>query len=150
MAINSYSTVAEADTYWADRGGDATWDAAATAKKEGALVKATEYIDTAFEWIGEVAETDQALSWPRLKATDHEGRLRTGVPGELKSATSWLAREALAAELDPAAPRGNDLRRVKAGSVEVEWNPGAPTGTSFRHVQRILKNIITSKILTRA
>lgn len=144
----SYATVAETDQYWSDRN-DTDWSEALTPAKEAALRKATEWIDTSFGWIGRVKESDQVLSWPRQKAYDNEGRLRDGVPQELKNAVSWLAKEALETELDPAADRGGDIKQVQAGSVAVEWNPGAATGKTFRHVRRMLKNIITDNRLRR-
>lgn len=137
---NSYSTITEADAFWSDRN-DSTWAAASEEEKTAALIRATEWIDTGFSWPGTVKETDQVLSWPRVKAYDDEGRLREGIPSELKNATAWIAREALEAELDPAQQRGGDISSVKAGSVEVEWNSSAPTGKSYRYVSRMLRNI---------
>lgn len=138
----SYTDVAESDSYWENRNPD--WGEATNEAKEAALIRATEFIDTGFSWIGQVAEPGQPLSWPRSNAYDHEGRLREDIPQELKNATAWLAFQALDVELDPAQARGGDIRRVQAGSVQVEWNPLAPTGTSYRHIGRMLRNLITS------
>jgi hypothetical protein len=48
VGANSFATVAEADTYFADRGGNTVWDALADADKEAALIVATDYIEKKF------------------------------------------------------------------------------------------------------
>lgn len=143
----TYLSLEEANDYWEGR--DPVWGQATEEARESALVKATEWIDTAFNWVGRVAANDQVLSWPRIGAWDKEGRYRTGIPAEIKNATAWLALQALNAELDPALDRGGDIKSVQAGSVEIEWNEGAPTGKSYRHVKRLLKNLITDGRLRR-
>lgn len=145
--MSSYATIQEADEYWAER--DSAWGEASEESRSAALVKATEWIDTEFSWIGQVESYTQALSWPRIRAIDAEGRCREGIPQELKNAVSWLAFQALSSELDPALDRGGDIRSVQAGSVAIEWSPGAPTGKTYRHVKRMLRNIITGNRLRR-
>lgn len=148
LTDKSYTTVEEADEFWSDRD-STTWEEASIPEKTAALIRATEWIDGEFSFVGYVASSDQALAWPRRYAYDREGRLRNGIPIELKNAVAWLAAEGLSGELDPALSRGGDIRQVKAGSVEIEWNPSAPTGKSYRHVQRMLRNIIKSDRMRR-
>src|SRR5690625_4006261 len=106
----TYLTIEEADAYW--QGRDPSWEQASADAQQAAIVKATEWIDTAFNWVGRVASNDQALSWPRIGARDKEGRLRTGIPQEVKNATAWLALSALSSELDPAMDRDGGIKRV--------------------------------------
>ena len=145
----SYCSLAEADSYWSDRN-NTDWAEATESARSAALIRATEWIDTSFSWPGYVKADDQVLSWPRIHAYDREGRLRKEIPQELKNAVAWLANESLSGnELDPAQERGGQIRNVKAGSVAVEWNPGAPAGKSYRHVRTMLRNIITNSVMRR-
>lgn len=63
---NSYSTVAYADAYFADRG-ITTW-AGTDALKENWLIRATDYIDLRFRtrFKGRTLNTTQALAFPRV------------------------------------------------------------------------------------
>ena len=144
-----YATVVQADSYWEHR--SEAWAGATSDQKQVALRRASEWIDTSFLWIGSKATSGQRLQWPRTGAVDSEGFLRSGdeIPPELADATCWLAAEALASELDVAQPRGGDIRRVQAGSVQVEWNAGAPTGKAYRHVKRMIRSIIEPMRLRR-
>lgn len=144
----SFATLEEADQFWDDRK-DSVWPNTPDQNRKAALIRATEWIDTRFDWIGSLLDSDQPLSWPRKNAWDKEGRLREGIPLELKNATAWLAREAIESELDPPAARGGLIRSVKAGSVAVEWDGSAPSGKTFSHVSRMLKNLTKTGRLRR-
>lgn len=100
---NSYAAVADADAYFADRG-NAVWSAISTdAEKEQALVKATDYIETMYarRFVGEMAEIDQALSWPREDAVDRLNReyTATEIPEDLKRAAYEYAVRASQGDL---------------------------------------------------
>lgn len=137
----SYSTVIEADSYWADRD-NSDWASATTSQKEAALIKATEFIDMQFEWIGTIKTDSQVLMWPRSGARDKQGRLRDGIPSELKNAVSWLALHILNTEPDPPTSRNDILRSLEAGPVSIEFAENSPRKSRYDHLYRILKNII--------
>lgn len=145
-----YCTLAEADEYFSRRG-DQEWAEADEPARLAALHKATEFIDTSFRWIGSVASTSQRLSWPRRSARDLEGRLRPSdeIPPEVRDATAWLAKEALSGELDPPADRGGEISAIAAGSVSIQYADTAASGKTFRHVKRLLRNLIRDDILRR-
>lgn len=65
---DSYVALADAETYFGDRG-LTTWTGADSAK-EAALRLATSYLDNAYRdrWIGVRTEQAQALAWPRCSA----------------------------------------------------------------------------------
>jgi hypothetical protein len=65
-AANSYITVAEGDTYAADVLPTPAWTTATSDNKIRALLAATARLDE-LEWIGAMAATTQALSWPRTR-----------------------------------------------------------------------------------
>jgi hypothetical protein len=61
---NSYCTVAEADTYFADRLDVAAWTTADATSKAQALVTATSVLDEQ-PWTGTAISEDQPLAFPR-------------------------------------------------------------------------------------
>lgn len=89
---NSYASVSFADAYFEDRG-NAAWAAAASDDaKEQALVRATDYLETRFRFIGDKFDEEQALHFPV-----DEGE----IPVNLKKATCEYALRALSAPLAP-------------------------------------------------
>lgn len=147
----TYATPAQANEYWLAR--DYTdWAQASETARTAALIRATEWIDANFTFIGQPAANDQVLAWPRIRAVDRDGRWRdsTEVPREVINATCWLAREALTGEIDPALDRGGEISAVKAGSVEVRWGDRAPGGKNFRHVTKMLRTLTRGIRLTKA
>src|SRR6266850_1608568 len=106
-AAESYASVAEADQYHSDRG-NAAWAPLATAAKEQALRKATEYMVQVYRqrWASFRTTFVQALDWPRawvplIDAPGPYGRWTAYVPynvvpAEVKRACSELALVSLA------------------------------------------------------
>lgn len=138
----SYATLQQALDYHVKRGNFA-WTENGEEQQQAALIKASEWIDGFYEFVGFKKEKDQLLQWPRTGAVDHDNFLREGIPTELIHATAWLASYATNGEIDEPAQRGGQIQRVQAGSVQIEWNKSAPAGTVFRHVNRMLKKITT-------
>lgn len=62
--VNSYATVDEADTYFADRLDVAAWSSASETQKPQALVTATKMLDD-LDWTGYVVSESQPLAFPR-------------------------------------------------------------------------------------
>lgn len=96
---DSYVSVAEADAYWAKRPGSA-WGAAPNAEREGALVRATGYVDAEYAWRGTRATAVQALDWPRYDVVlDGYPLDGTTIPRPVKDAVCEMALKALAGDL---------------------------------------------------
>lgn len=71
---NSYVTIAWADEYFDSRFPVPTiWLALSDDDKARALIRATDLIDVAVEWAGQVTYPDQALQWPRMGMRDARG-----------------------------------------------------------------------------
>lgn len=145
----SYQTVAGADTYWGNRTQAAlytTWNAATTAKKEGALREGSAFIDATWgpRFRGVVRGTVQGLLFPRTDAFDDAGYPLPGLPEELKRAAAELAARALSATLTPDIKAGGGvLKRVKAGSVEVEYdNNGGRVEKTYPAIDRMLSPLL--------
>jgi len=62
---NSYVTVAEADSYFADRLDATAWTAATADQKSQALITATAMLDN-LDWIGVAVSDLQPLAFPRI------------------------------------------------------------------------------------
>lgn len=120
---NSYVTIADADSYFADRGNTA-WTGA-DAVKQAALVKATDYIEGRFgqRFIGSKKTTTQALAWPRTGAADFAD---TAIPVGLRRACCEYAVRALSAELAPdlkvdASGLTVVATKKKVGPIETDY-----------------------------
>lgn len=127
---NSYVAVAVADTYFADRGGNAAWSSASTASKQAALIKATDYLDAVCSFLGTRANASQPLQWPRIGVTDWVSGLAVAsnvVPDAIvKVACELAAKAAAGVNLLPDQSRGGMISSVKVGPLTVDYADGAP------------------------
>lgn len=129
---NSFCSVAFADEYHALRGNVAWTSIVEVATKEQLLVKATDYAEGiyALAWPGRVAGKLQALSWPRIGATARGFPIDSiSIPNALAEATAELALIAKTTPLIPNVTRGK--KRVKVGTLEVEYDGNGPMATRF-------------------
>lgn len=65
VGVNSYASVADANTYFEDRLDVAAWSDATDTNKSMAMVTATSLLDN-LDWIGSVADSTQSLAHPRI------------------------------------------------------------------------------------
>lgn len=82
---DSYVSVDFADSYYSGRG-YSDWSSLETEDREQLLVKATDFIDSVFDWYGKKASYEQALNFPRLNLIDPSGYTVEGVPLQVKHA----------------------------------------------------------------
>lgn len=124
---NSYSTVADADTYHEGHPYASTWDDATTDQKIRALVTATRLLDQHFAWIGEVASSDQALRWPRAAAYDRDGRQLANdtVPTVIADGTAELARALLVSDRTDTESSSGGIAYVTVGGIGVKYTEGS-------------------------
>lgn len=147
-ADESYASLAEADTYASDRAWS-DWADATDPAKEAALRVASQYLDVAFIWPGQLSSTDQMLGWPRAYAYDRDGRTLSDVPSVVKTATIEAARLALTGPLVGGAEAGKRLpQRVKAATVEVDFGAAA-TASGLREQQLELVGAILRRLGAR-
>jgi hypothetical protein len=142
---NSYTTLAEADTYHESVLYSSAWDDATDDEKNRALVTATAMLDVWFEWYGEVTTLTQALFWPRravLKPGVSDGQVQSAVvndwhepyghlldqnvvPDIIKKATAELARNMLIEDRTADSDtQTQGLKSLKAGPVELVFTGG--------------------------
>lgn len=111
---NSYCSVAFADSYFADRG-VVEWTGT-NAKKEEALIRATDYIESKYSvrFKGNPETDDQSLSWPRLNV-NYDGI----IPIPLRKATAEYALRALTTKLAPDPVIDETNRMIASKSEKV-------------------------------
>lgn len=131
----AYISVADADTYFSNRGNTA-WAALTTAAKEAALRLSTDYMEAAYgpRWCGERATDTQALSWPR---TDVDGVADDVVPEAVKRANAELAVRASAGAL--LADQGAQVKSETVGPISVTYADGARQDVRYAAVDVALK-----------
>lgn len=144
----TYGAVAGYKT-WADARGVSY--AASTDDQIGdALLRASEYIDAAYlgVWPGvKTSGRSQERQWPRAGVWDAAGYPvdADAVPTEVENATYEGANRELTTTGSLAVdvkPGGGVIRRVKAGSVEVEYQANAATQTTFTRIDQALAPLI--------
>lgn len=131
----AYETVAQISTYAAAAIGDApdAWRAADADTQGRAGVSATRTLDRQ-SWQGTMTDPNQGHAFPRTGLTYADGTAvdPTAIPQQLLDADSELAMALTAgATFETDASTENATRRLKAGSVEIEYFRIPGTGTRF-------------------
>ena len=130
--FNSYSTLAEADSYHATRLHNSAWTSANSADKESALIWATRNFET-IDWKGMRTVPSQKFQFPRNMLFIDGGQYGYGsdalystwmfdsstIPEFLKNATAEAAMWLL--QSDTTAPVGTEgFKRIKVDTIELE------------------------------
>lgn len=136
---DSYVTLADADSYHANRLHNATWIAASDSDKEAALKWATRLLDRE-NWVGTRSTESQALRWPRLYVDDRDGYPidSATIPQFLKNATSELAFLLIAT--DRTADSGTEgFKKIKVDSIELEIDSVDRIGSVSKEVNSMIE-----------
>lgn len=161
---NAYDTRQNVDAFHARRNTTA-WFAGTAPQRDAAIIKATSYLVEKYRnsWKGIRVDINQTLDWPRAGVqledyyepqTQPRNLLFSGlafvldddvVPPEVRDATAVLALPALTADLNPDLERGGDIKRVKAGSVEVEYGINAPVTVIYKQADDLLRPLLKPK-----
>ena len=134
-ASESYASVAQADTYFANRG-ITIWAPLQIAEKEQALRRATDFMSS-YAWAGSRVNATQALDWPRsgLYVNGFDVAM-TSIPLAVQTACMELALRAAAGELAPDI--GRQKIRVKVGPIETQYSDTAAPHTKYRAIDNLL------------
>jgi hypothetical protein len=95
---NSYTDTTFADNYFLLRN-NATWAAATVSDKEAAMVRAWQYMDTAFNYDGYKVTDIQNTEFPRYSIFNDRGTEILGINFKIKNAQCEFALIALSADL---------------------------------------------------
>ncbi|MGM4891261.1 DnaT-like ssDNA-binding protein [Tardiphaga sp. 839_C3_N1_4] len=119
---------------------------------EQALIRATGWLDATYRsrWPGvRLNGRAQALAWPRSDAADADGEEISDdeIPQEVLDATAEAAFRELTepGSLSPDLERGGAIRRLKAGSVEVEYATTASARTTFTTIDGVLAGLLIAE-----
>lgn len=118
---NSYVDVAFADNYFTDRG-NTEWAAFTLSKKQNLLVRATDYADRNYRYLGDIIQDSQPLLFPRQNIYGRiSGRNYIGtIPFCLKQAVCELALRANTADLSPDVTQPPVLSHMEKATVVEE------------------------------
>ena len=148
---DSYASVADADTYFANRN-MTIWSPLLTSDKEAALRRATDYMQQAYRerWNGMRVSTTQALDWPRqlVEIKDAPSGYGSGpafysstaVPNEVKNACIALAIKAAAGDLAPDIEPQTTMEKV--GPIEVSYAAGGRQTVRYQAIDNLLSVLL--------
>ena len=146
----SYISVDDTDTYFADRDSPTSWTGADTDTKEDALRIATQYLDALYHhrWLGIRSSITQRLSWPRNDVEIEEYVLdATSLPRQLVEATAEAAyrhltdTDGLMPDIDP----GIKAESVRVGPISesIEYAGTKQGVKQFKAIDMILTPLLT-------
>lgn len=151
VGTNSYVTLDEATAYLGDRYGSIIWDK--EPNQESALVTAARLLDSQMLWLGAKTDNSQPMKWPRtgFDAMDIDSSI---VPQIVKDAQCELAFDIVEkGGVKPAFDASNDLKRIKADTVEIEYRSNGvikPDPSRVPdHIKRMLHGLIESTRVVR-
>lgn len=114
---NAYIDAAYFKSYHKDRGNDYT---AGTSEIQQAIVRASDYLDYRFAYVGERLRSTQTTEWPRNGAIDADRESVNGIPEEMKEACAEYAFLDLSGTtLMPTPTRDTSGRAVKSQTKKV-------------------------------
>lgn len=115
---NGYVTLLEARAYWAAR---LMTNVASSDDDQvsAAIIKATQYLDLRFNFVGYRELKDQDREWPRAYAYDDRGDTVSGVPKAIKDATCEYAFRALSIDLLSDPVRDDSGNAIKSKDEKV-------------------------------
>ena len=125
----TYATIADADTYHADRG-LAFWADATAEEKGAALLKATDYLE--------------GLSWASGVVPSLDGE----IDPQIVKACCYMAGEFIGGA-DPLAAQDRSLSSMKVGSVEMAWEQGSNPAPQYPALKSILRGLLMSDKVVR-
>lgn len=152
-ADNSYVTLAEAETYFADRVGasdngnwnkDASGNSRTDAQKSTALVTATRRIDEE-RFFGTKTTGGQALKWPRTEVIDEDGEeySSASIPRLVKEATYLTALELLRVDFLQENYLDN-VDFMSTGTVQIKQFTQGSVGKLPAEARRLLRNLMVN------
>lgn len=113
---NAYIDVAYYKAYHTDRGAASVLNSDySDAEVRQAIVKATDYLDSRYSYVGSKRVQTQTTQWPRFDAVDRDEYVVTGIPLQVKQACAELALSELLSpsSLFPAVPTDSSGLAVK-------------------------------------
>lgn len=133
---NTYVALAFANAYFVDRN-ETRWTGT-DAAKQGALVVASTYVDSRFEYLGTRLTDEQGLDFPR----DEFGEI---IPMKFLWAVCQYALLALRNELLPTSVNGR-IQREKVGPLEVSYFDNLETFPHHPAIDGLMREFIVAQL----
>lgn len=143
---NSYVTVEEATSYFADRAHSSAWTE--ESNQDSILVTASRMLDWYIKWKGIKSSVVQSMQWPRVgvvrpDTTEVDDDV---IPNDVKLAVFELALSSIEADRTADDPMAG-IEQVKAGSLMVKADNGdvfsTATDTIPEKVKKILSDLVS-------
>ena len=141
---NSYTSVADADTFMANRG-YSDWASASTEDKEYALIKAADFIETTYSqsFKGSRVSADQPLSFPRSDIVLYGFDLaEDAIPESLIEAQTRLALKSLSGE-QFIEDEGRTVTRERVDVIETYYATYGNKQTRYVEAERLLAPLLS-------
>ena len=140
---NAYISRADFLTYHAERN-NAGAAALATTVIDAAILYATEYLDSKYQWRGKIVSEDQYLGLPTEGGYDDQGREISGLPDKVPNACAEVAyihsQTPLTASLGPRVVENEVVGAVRQRFSDQNGNEG----TRYPFIDRLLKGLYIS------
>lgn len=120
---NAYVDLAYFNSYHTDRNVTNVVDGNyENADVQAAIIKATDFIDSRYSFVGDRKGQNQVTEWPRFDAEDKDEYLIFGIPHQVKEACAELALAELEApgSLFPSIPTDASGRQVKRSRSKLD------------------------------
>lgn len=117
---NAYISTSYFRSYHDARGNEITTISGTTYSTtdwQKAIVRATDYLDARFSFIGIKRQPSQTTEWPRFDAFDRDDNYINGVPEEVKEACAEYALISLVSTINPT-PTRDDRGQVVVSKFE--------------------------------
>lgn len=140
---NAYISRADFLTYHAERNNTAA-AALSVALIDAAILYATEYLDSKYQWRGDIVSDSQFLGFPTEGGYDDQGREIIGLPEKVVKACAEVAyihtQTPLTATLGPRVVSQEVVGAIKQTYADVNSNEG----NRYPFIDRLLKGLYVS------
>ncbi len=141
---NTYATLEEANSYFANRIDAAAFDTASDSMKEKALITATSLIDT-YDFVGQAISSSQSLAFPRV-GYYYNSKLgltlefTNQIPVEITKATCEMAYHLL--NNDGLLDSIGDVKKIEIGPIKLDFieAPSKVNSTVLKMIKTFRKN----------
>ena len=140
---NAYISRADFLTYHSDRN-NASAAALSSTVIDAAILYATEYLDSKYQWRGTPVDDDQSLGFPTEGGYDDQGREITGLPVQVPKATAELALLHVTSPLNSTLGPRVVEQRVEGAVHVIYSDKNGNEGTRYPFIDRMLKGLYTS------
>lgn len=142
---NALVSLVDAKEYWDGRGTD--YSAYTDPELNGALVRASSFLATAYQWQGiKVNQRAQTMPFPRSGVFDREGWsvLQTEIPREVKAAACEIAiyEAATPGGMNPNVVLADKVTSEQIGPIRMEYANASSGAESSRPVLTIVSDLI--------